>query len=439
MSALEKTWSDLTVLDVYDIAAALAQEFERTIERFGCEALAGVVPKVVQVLELLETLVSRRGDAGGSGQEADELRRELLRLRQERSDRAAQERKHHQELVQVEDVWKAEVENLLSQLSQLEAENKKLLACRAFSQALVENQDQYLQDEGTVEKEKQVMTRLNKLVEKQRDEIQAKDHELMLKNDDVEALQLQQHRLIRINQDLRHKLGTMEAHGKAAMRQRAELEAAAQARRFEMDALRRELTQLRKERQEWELEREVAKMEEENLLFSSTSKASPHASECVKADSVWVECGGDTDSLENIPNFLNSSTHRRVNTSQQDIHKSAFLLEEVPEEAEAKAPHFTLQELRDVLQERNQLKAQVFLLEEELAYHKSEDLEEDVSCLLGASSSSMPPPEVTSTSSDLPDSGIRRLIFTAIMPMVAAGLIADDPTLLPIRRLVSFV
>ncbi|XP_037114572.1 RILP-like protein 1 isoform X2 [Syngnathus acus] len=433
MSALEKTWSDLTVLDVYDIAAALAQEFERTIERFGCEALAGVVPKVVQVLELLETLVSRRGDAGGSGQEADELRRELLRLRQERSDRAAQERKHHQELVQVEDVWKAEVENLLSQLSQLEAENKKLLACRAFSQALVENQDQYLQDEGTVEKEKQVMTRLNKLVEKQRDEIQAKDHELMLKNDDVEALQLQQHRLIRINQDLRHKLGTMEAHGKAAMRQRAELEAAAQARRFEMDALRRELTQLRKERQEWELEREVAKMEEENLLFSSTSKASPHA------DSVWVECGGDTDSLENIPNFLNSSTHRRVNTSQQDIHKSAFLLEEVPEEAEAKAPHFTLQELRDVLQERNQLKAQVFLLEEELAYHKSEDLEEDVSCLLGASSSSMPPPEVTSTSSDLPDSGIRRLIFTAIMPMVAAGLIADDPTLLPIRRLVSFV
>lgn len=30
-------------------------------------------------------------------------------------------------------------------------------------------------------------------------------------------------------------------------------------------------------------------------------------------------------------------------------------------------------------------------------------------------------------------------IFTAIMPMVAAGLIADDPTLLPIRRLLSSV
>jgi len=31
---------------------------------------------------------------------------------------------------------------------------------------------------------------------------------------------------------------------------------------------------------------------------------------------------------------------------------------------------FTLQELRDVLQEKNQLKAQVFTLEEELAYYK---------------------------------------------------------------------
>lgn len=33
-------------------------------------------------------------------------------------------------------------------------------------------------------------------------------------------------------------------------------------------------------------------------------------------------------------------------------------------------PRFTLQELRDVLHERNELKAKVFLLQEELAYYK---------------------------------------------------------------------
>ncbi|XP_077416374.1 RILP-like protein 1 [Vanacampus margaritifer] len=445
MSALEKPWSELTVLDVYDIAAALAQEFERTIERFGCEALAGVVPKVVRVLEHLETLVSRRGDSVGGGQEADELRRELLRLRQERSDRTAQERKHHQELEQVEDVWRAEVEDLLSQMAQLQAENKKLLTSRALSSHVpVEDRDRdaYQQDEGTMAKEKQVMTRLNKLLEKQRDEIQAKDRQLALKNDDTEALQMQQHRLIRINQDLRHRLGKMEAHGKAAMRRRAELEAAAQARQHEMDALRHELRRLSEERQAWELEREVAKMEEESFPATSGSRTSTQASGCVTADSVWVECGGDPDLLENLPNFLSGSAHGDVNTSQRDTDESEFLLEKVPEEeeeAESEAPHFTLQELGDVLQERNQLKAQVFFLEEELACYKSEDLEDDVSCLLGASSSWTPPPPPCNASPDPPESGIRRLIFTAILPMVAAGLIADDPTLLPIRRLASLV
>lgn len=39
-------------------------------------------------------------------------------------------------------------------------------------------------------------------------------------------------------------------------------------------------------------------------------------------------------------------------------------------EEESDKPRFTLQELRDVLQERNELKAQVFVLQEELAYYK---------------------------------------------------------------------
>lgn len=90
MSALDKPAAELTVMDVYDIAAVLGQEFERVIDRFGCECLVGVVPRVVRVLELLEALVGR----GSVAQEADELRRELERLNQERSDRYEQEKKH---------------------------------------------------------------------------------------------------------------------------------------------------------------------------------------------------------------------------------------------------------------------------------------------------------------------------------------------------------
>lgn len=90
MTALQRPAAELTVVDVYDIAAELGQEFERIIDRCGCEALVGLVPKVVRVLELLEALVS----LGAAGQEAEELRNELDRLRQERSDRSEQERRH---------------------------------------------------------------------------------------------------------------------------------------------------------------------------------------------------------------------------------------------------------------------------------------------------------------------------------------------------------
>lgn len=91
-SVLERPAAQLTVPDVYDIAALLGYDFERVIDRFGCESLVGLVHKVVRVLELLEALVSR----GGGGQDAEELRRELERLRQERSDRLRQERKQQQ-------------------------------------------------------------------------------------------------------------------------------------------------------------------------------------------------------------------------------------------------------------------------------------------------------------------------------------------------------
>lgn len=90
-SALERPAAQLTVPDVYDIAALLGHDFERVIDRFGCESLVGLVHKVVRVLELLEALVSRGGD-----NDAEDLRQELERLRQERNDRLRLERKQQQ-------------------------------------------------------------------------------------------------------------------------------------------------------------------------------------------------------------------------------------------------------------------------------------------------------------------------------------------------------
>ncbi|KAM6931384.1 RILP-like protein 1 [Xenentodon cancila] len=458
MSALDRPAAELTVVDVYDIAAVLGQEFERVIDRFGCECLVGVVPRVVRVLELLEALVGR----GTVGQEADELRRELDRLNQERSDRYEQEKKHQRELEQVEDIWRGEVQDLLSQITQLQAENKKLLVSLSLQESPVPEED-LQKHEGMSEKENQVMKKLKDLVDKQRDEIRAKDHELSLKNEDVEAFQMQQHRLIRINQDLLHRLGIMEAHGKTLIQQRAELEAAAQAQQQEYGLLQLEVMRLTKELQEKELERELAEIEELPLSMSAllpptsslTTPAAKAPSNSVKPKSVWAECGGDPSFVakclgcDKSLSLLPKPANIEINEDDLDEDESATTQslrgssdaepEQDTDSQETDKPRFTLQELQDVLQERNDLKAQVFMLQEELAYYKSEESDDDSSIAAVPSQ----PPQPTSTRlpqpTEQPESGIKRLIFTAIMPMVAAGLITDDPTLMPIRRLVSFV
>ncbi|XP_007570902.1 PREDICTED: RILP-like protein 1 isoform X4 [Poecilia mexicana] len=350
-SALEKNVADLTVMDVYDIAAVVGQEFERIIDQYGCEALSRLMPKVVRVLEILEVMVSR----SSMSPDIEELRLELDRLRLERIDRLEKEKKHRQELERVEDVWRGEAQDLLSQIAQLQEENKNLLSNMSLKDSV--NEEDLQRHEGMTEREKQVMMKLKEVVDKQRDEIRAKDRELTLKNEDVEALQQQQSRLMKINHDLRHKISVVEAQGKALIGQKVELEAGAQAQAQEVCALRQEVTRLRER-----LHGEPTAQRPEELLVPQPPSPAEEA--------MCEEESGGVDPKD--PN----------------------------------RPRFTLQELRDVLHERNELKAKVFLLQEELTYYKSDEVDDDI-----ATPSPSPSPELRtrSRSSAQPESGIKRL------------------------------
>uniref|UniRef100_A0A8C6KVD0 RILP-like protein 1 n=1 Tax=Nothobranchius furzeri TaxID=105023 RepID=A0A8C6KVD0_NOTFU len=341
-SALEKNAADLTVMDVYDIAAVVGQEFERIIDQYGCEALSRLMPKVVRVLEILEVMVSR----SSMSPDTEELRLELDRLRLERIERLEKERKHRQV---AQDIHQP------SKKTQSEVWTLPTLRSSVC-----------LWSPGMTEKEKQVMLRLKEVVDKQRDEIRAKDRELSLKNEDIEALQQQQSRLMKINHDLRHKISVVEAQGKALIGQKVELEAGAQAQAQEVGALRQEVARLRERLQ---VEASTQNPEEAPPLPPSPAEVS-----------------------KKPPGFIQQSTALWVNSSQiwgRLLFLSGFCLcsDEAEDEIESPSP-----ELR-----------------------------------------------TRSRSSAQPESGIKRLIFTAIMPMVAAGLISDDPTLQPIRRLMSLV
>ncbi|XP_022054411.1 RILP-like protein 1 isoform X1 [Acanthochromis polyacanthus] len=349
-SALEKNVADLTVMDVYDIAAVVGQEFERIIDQYGCEALSRLMPKVVRVLEILEVMVSR----SSISPETEELRLELDKLRLERIDRLEKEKKHRKELELVEDVWRGEAQDLLTQIAQLQEENKTLLTNMSIKDPMSEEDLQ--RHEGMTERERQVMKKLKEVVDKQRDEIRAKDRELTLKNEDIEALQQQQSRLMKINHDLRHKISVVEAQGKALIEQKVELEASAQARVQEVSALRQEVARLR--------ERLQGELPAQNPEEPPPQPPSP------AEEALCEEESGGLDPKD--PN----------------------------------RPRFTLQELRDVLHERNELKAKVFLLQEELAYYKSDEAEDEI-----VTPSPSPSPELRtrSRSSAQPESGIKRL------------------------------
>uniref|UniRef100_U3EAB7 RILP-like protein 1 n=1 Tax=Callithrix jacchus TaxID=9483 RepID=U3EAB7_CALJA len=343
-SALEKNVAELTVMDVYDIASLVGHEFERVIDQHGCEAIARLMPKVVRVLEILEVLVSRHHVAP----ELDELRLELDRLRLERMDRIEKERKHQKELELVEDVWRGEAQDLLSQIAQLQEENKQLMTNLSHKDVNF-SEEEFQKHEGMSERERQVMKKLKEGVDKQRDEIRAKDRELGLKNEDVEALQQQQTRLMKINHDLRHRVTVVEAQGKALIEQKVELEADLQTKEQEMGSLRAELGKLR-----------------ERLQGEHGQNGEEPETEPVGEESI------------------------------SDAEKVAMDLKD------PNRPRFTLQELRDVLHERNELKSKVFLLQEELAYYKSEEMEEE-------NRIPQPAPIAHPRTSPQPESGIKRL------------------------------
>lgn len=51
--------SDISVVDVYDLASDIGKECEKIIDCYGAEAVTSLMPKVVNALEMLEGLASR--------------------------------------------------------------------------------------------------------------------------------------------------------------------------------------------------------------------------------------------------------------------------------------------------------------------------------------------------------------------------------------------
>ncbi|NXT24974.1 RILP protein, partial [Syrrhaptes paradoxus] len=271
---------------VYRMAGALGTELRRISGRFGPEAVAGLVPPVVRLLELLEALVTPPGTEGeaaaspapGGRQDAEDPEQRLREA--ERRERA-----------------------LRSRLARLEEQNRQLLGELAESQ---------LQEDSVARKEREVMLRLKEVVDKQRDELRAQAHEIDCQSQDTEALQEQLHRFMAMNEDLRHKVAVVQAQLRSALEKKSDLEA----------------TVLQTQRE----------MSRRSRTACETQQPKP--------------------SPEGAPSPAEQP-------QQQDAGRSPA--------------HccFSREELQQILQERNELKTNLFLLQEELAYYQRELLNKE--------------------------------------------------------------
>ncbi|KAM6118329.1 rab-interacting lysosomal protein [Phoenicopterus ruber ruber] len=271
---------------VYRMAGALGAELRRLSGRFGPEAVAGLVPPVVRLLELLEALVAPAGAEGEASaapagrQDAEDPEQRLWEA--ERRERA-----------------------LHGRLACLEEQNRQLLGQLAESQS---------QEDSTARKEREVMLRLKEVVDKQRDELRAQAHEIVCKSRDTEALQEQLHRFMAMNEDLRHKVAVVQAQLKSALEKKSDLEA----------------TMLQAQRE--------------------TIRRSRTASEIQRPK----------PSLEGAPSPTEEPRHQDADAGRSPAHCC-----------------FSKEELQQILQERNELKTNLFLVQEELAYYQRELLNEE--------------------------------------------------------------
>lgn len=85
--------SEISVVDVYDLASEIGKECEKIIDCYGAEAVTSLMPKVVNALEMLEGLATRNENENTTIQtlsdrvallESEKLERALFREKLQR-------------------------------------------------------------------------------------------------------------------------------------------------------------------------------------------------------------------------------------------------------------------------------------------------------------------------------------------------------------------
>ncbi|KAH8286622.1 hypothetical protein KR018_001812 [Drosophila ironensis] len=250
---------DICVVDVYDLASDIGKEYERLMDRFGTDAVSGLMPKIINTLELLEALATKNERENAT---ILELREKVAQLESENQKKAELRRCFDKELEFIEEQWRGETNELVELVSSLQDENKRLVKqtqdlqsasaqSSGLGASLTESIISITNNElHSALSDSQVLQRLKEQIYKQRDELKQRDRELQDKYSELEHLSIQAERLKTSERDTRRRHKLMQAQVKTLCEERADFLAQLQDQSRDINHLRKRLGLAEKENED---------------------------------------------------------------------------------------------------------------------------------------------------------------------------------------------
>ncbi|PIC38503.1 hypothetical protein B9Z55_010498 [Caenorhabditis nigoni] len=204
------------VVDVYDLAASIGNDFEKLIDNYGNECVRGIMPKVISALETLEAM------AAGNDRENEEIMRlskAVERLEQEKHQRNQQHLKFEEELEQVEKTYRKDIDDLQQMVKNLVNENRNLSTTVS---SLPTNSDSPVSS-SMREADLRMLLELKEMSAQQKDEIKALQKDVETYQCQVENLQNSIEKLIRQNEELLRKNLSLQKQGRVIVEEKMEV------------------------------------------------------------------------------------------------------------------------------------------------------------------------------------------------------------------------
>ncbi|XP_055621278.1 RILP-like protein homolog [Toxorhynchites rutilus septentrionalis] len=247
------TTGDISVVDVYDLAANIGKEFEKIIDENGPDSVSGLIPKVIHILELLETIIISRENESSLVQDLND---KISQLEIDKSEKAEFKKKADKEMESIEEQWRIETRDLLQLISRLQAENRRLTKAQVIEvtpRDLIQDSHDILHtssDMHCLNCDSSTISQLKLKLSEQNDDIKSKERELLDKLSEINNMAMQVDRLKNTVSETRRRQKLMQNQMLTLLEERADFLAQLQDQQHEIMTLRKQLGIAEKENED---------------------------------------------------------------------------------------------------------------------------------------------------------------------------------------------